>query len=602
MRRLRLTRRKFGALAGTATLLPGYARGNEASDKQNETIHKLSVNEPATERQNLPEGKSMGIYVGNDLTDDGSTLLGGFGHEPSSHWIGIVPRQQFPEDATTTVGVTEDAAIPGELTEIPQAEETNKYISSFYSEWAGFPPPLTNGGLNEHGLAARDIWSPSRKELVKMAEEAAPQRGPQYSDLAQAAMERASTAREAVEVVGGLMDKHGYSTYGGNSHLFADEDEGWVFINFAHPDGDLWAAERLGSDEVRVSYFGYILDFPVNHEEDPDFMASDKLVSFAKEQGWWDGKGDTLNLLEVYGVGEFPAEKSIENVPHPKFFQAARNPPEREQEIKKMTPISLEDMLALVRDPRWSTDVAGYGQVAHLRPDAHEKLQTLWTATTTAITTPYVPIPIAAKEVPPEFRQHRYMTKHSATNFLDQGWEMQEATRYATREFKRLLYVTGERPGEFLPDVVGPIEHFEQELIAERDAIEQAAQEEFKAGNDQAASDLITDNVRKRLMDSLQLGMNLTEQVEAEIRDRFGVRKPEGHKNPGETIPPASQPMATADRASMVHCYDDDLHTTLPRKHGAYTESPPANCTSRSEESALLEDAHKHDHLVHTND
>jgi dipeptidase len=61
-----------------------------------------------------------------------------------------------------------------------------------------------------------------------MAEEAAPLRGPRYSDLAQAAMERAPTVKEAVEVNGGLIDKHDYSTRGGDSHLFAAENEGWV--------------------------------------------------------------------------------------------------------------------------------------------------------------------------------------------------------------------------------------------------------------------------------------------------------------------------------------------------------------------------------------
>lgn len=50
------------------------------------------------------------------------------------------------------------------------------------------------------------------------------QRGPNYSDLSRIAMERATTAREAVEVIGGLMDENGYSTYGGNSHMFADPD------------------------------------------------------------------------------------------------------------------------------------------------------------------------------------------------------------------------------------------------------------------------------------------------------------------------------------------------------------------------------------------
>jgi dipeptidase len=213
-----LTRRDFGALAATTALLPGITTANDGfnEDSDGSDQEDNPVRDPATAPR---PSKSMAIYVGSDLTADGSTILGGFGHEQSSHWIQVVPRQQFPADATTTVGITEDAEIPGELIEIPQAEETNKYISSFYSQWAGFPAPLTNGGLNEHGLAARDVWSPSRTELVEMAEEDAPLRGPQYSDLAKAAMERASTAQEAVEVVGGLMDEYGYSTYGGNSRI-----------------------------------------------------------------------------------------------------------------------------------------------------------------------------------------------------------------------------------------------------------------------------------------------------------------------------------------------------------------------------------------------
>ena len=64
-----------------------------------------------------------------------------------------------------------------------------------YSEYEGFPPPLTNGGLNEHGVAARDVWSDSRPELVEMTPR--PQRGVSYSDLSRIVLERASSAREA---------------------------------------------------------------------------------------------------------------------------------------------------------------------------------------------------------------------------------------------------------------------------------------------------------------------------------------------------------------------------------------------------------------------
>ena len=60
-----------------------------------------------------------------------------------------------------------------------------------------------------------------------------PQRGINYSDLSRIVMERARSAREAVEIVGSLVNKYGDATYGGNSHLFADRDEGWVLIEFA---------------------------------------------------------------------------------------------------------------------------------------------------------------------------------------------------------------------------------------------------------------------------------------------------------------------------------------------------------------------------------
>ena len=62
-------------------------------------------------------------------------------------------------------------------------------ITLNYSDFEGFPPPLTNGGLNEHGVAARDIWSDSRPELVVMTPN--PQTRPNYSDLSRIVMERA---------------------------------------------------------------------------------------------------------------------------------------------------------------------------------------------------------------------------------------------------------------------------------------------------------------------------------------------------------------------------------------------------------------------------
>ena len=151
-------------------------------------------------------------------------MLGGTGDEPSSHWLEIVPRKTYPSGATIRVGVDARANFPGEFIEIPQVRETAKYITMNYSEYEGFPAPITNGGLNEFGVAARDVWSSSRRELQDMTPK--PQHGVNYSDLSRIVMERAHSAREAVEIVGNLIDRYGYATYGGNSHFFADARRG----------------------------------------------------------------------------------------------------------------------------------------------------------------------------------------------------------------------------------------------------------------------------------------------------------------------------------------------------------------------------------------
>jgi len=100
---------------------------------------------------------SYAYYVGRDLTANGAVLIGGTGEEPSSHWLEIVPRQQHAPDATITVGATRAARMPARLSEIPQVAETLRHITMNYSSFAGFPAPITNGGLNEHQVAVRDV-------------------------------------------------------------------------------------------------------------------------------------------------------------------------------------------------------------------------------------------------------------------------------------------------------------------------------------------------------------------------------------------------------------------------------------------------------------
>jgi dipeptidase len=465
-----------------------------------------------------PASASYAVYVGRALTAEGVVLVGGTGEEVSSHWLEIVPAQRHPAGATVEVGVTGEARIPGERMRIPQAARTFRHITMNYSDFEGFPPPLTNGGLNEHGVAVRDVWSPSRAELVAMTPR--PQRGPQYSDLARIALERARSAREAVEITGALIDRHGYATYGGNSHLFADAREGWVMLELAGGRG-LWVAERLGDDDVRVSYPGYIGEVPRGYRDHPDFMGSANLISFAVAQGWWDpDAGEPFDVHRVYGRQGVPMRSPPGKAVTPATLEA---------ELRAKAPeITLRDLMALVRDPRIADDEAGTGQVAALREDVHPELRLLWVAPTGSLTAPFLPWRIGVEEVPPEYRQHRYLTRDAGSTFLHPDYQLQEATRFAGRLFKRLLYYTCADPDRYLAEVTGALTGFEERLIAEQEDLEAVAARLYEDGDDARARRVLTFYAHQRADDALELGAALVASLEARTKLRRGIPRPQG--------------------------------------------------------------------------
>ena len=243
---------------------------------------------------------SYAIYVGADLTRDGCAYLAGYGDEPSSHWLELAPRREHPPGAVMEVGVTPESAMPGIRSTIPQAPTTARHLRVDYSHYLGVPAPLTNGGLNEHGVAVRDVWSTSSERLREMTPP--DQRGLNYSDLARVVLERARTAREGVELIGRLIAEHGEASYGGNSHLIADADEAWVVIEFAG-GRKLWVAERIGRDGIRISRPGVIEQVPADFADHPDFAGAPHLIEFAIDQGWYDPASGPFDANAVYGDG-----------------------------------------------------------------------------------------------------------------------------------------------------------------------------------------------------------------------------------------------------------------------------------------------------------
>ena len=172
---------------------------------------------------------------------------------------------------------------------IPQAAHTYAYFDSNY------------GLINEHQLAIAECT-----DKAKVHPEPAPGKRIFYSaELSRVALERTKTAREAVRLIGELIEKYGY--YGtGETLLIADPNEGWV-MEMAGYDmdgtGGVWIAHRLPDDQ----FFVAANQFRIREvrKNDGDMMFSSNIFEIAEQKGWWNPANGDLDFASVYGDGEF---------------------------------------------------------------------------------------------------------------------------------------------------------------------------------------------------------------------------------------------------------------------------------------------------------
>ena len=68
---------------------------------------------------------------------------------------------------------------------------------------------------------------------------------------------------------------------------------------------------------------------------------------------------------------------------------------------------------------RLTGDSAGYGQVVPLPASQNSDLRHLWHTPIGAIAAPFTPFFLGVSSIPPEFRQHRYLTAGEDAAFND---------------------------------------------------------------------------------------------------------------------------------------------------------------------------------------
>ncbi len=232
------------------------------------------------------------IIVGRLASLDGSVITSHTGCGPDCR-VRVVKGKTFEKGAKAPVyyGIQEvDKPLNqyGEvLGYIPQVRRTYTYFHSAYSH------------MNEHQLAIGESTLSQRDELKVNRDN-----GKQIMTIEQAqifALQRCTTARQAVRLIGSLMETYGFlPSCGPESEALsiADTKEAWVLEVFAvGPDWDpksgkpgaIWAAQRVPDDHICIiPNWSVIKGIDLSR---PDwFMASSNYQKVAIEHGWWNPK------------------------------------------------------------------------------------------------------------------------------------------------------------------------------------------------------------------------------------------------------------------------------------------------------------------------
>ena len=168
---------------------------------------------------------------------------------------------------------------------IPEVEHTYAYFDAVY------------GVMNEHQVAIGECTCGARTRANPLPE------GEALFDIAAAsrvAMERCTTAREAVQLMGDLCVEYGY--YGsGETYTVVDGNEAWVWNILATPDENsaIWAAQRIPDDHIAVMANQFTMR-EIDLDNPDYFMASDNIFDVAIAQGWWIPAEGPFDFTRAY--------------------------------------------------------------------------------------------------------------------------------------------------------------------------------------------------------------------------------------------------------------------------------------------------------------
>ena len=164
----------------------------------------------------------------------------------------------------------------------------------------------TVGNMNEHQLIIGETTWGGREEQVN------PDGIMDYGSLIYITLQRARTAREAIETIVALANEYGYPSEG-ETFSIADTQEAWVMdlVGKGDEKGIVWVARRIPNGYICAhANQARITTFPQNDPENCLFAPD--VISFARSKGWYEGDDAGFSFRDAYNPLDFGGARACD--------------------------------------------------------------------------------------------------------------------------------------------------------------------------------------------------------------------------------------------------------------------------------------------------
>ena len=230
------------------------------------------------------------FIVGKKASVDGSVICSysadsygmfqGLKHQPAAKHPKGAMRQVFDWDTNKYLG------------EIAEAEETYNVI----------------GNINEWQVTIGETTFGGREEMVDTTGII------DYGSLIYITLQRAKTARQAIDIMTSLVEQYGYCSEG-ETFTICDPNEAWIMEMMGcasdrkvEKGRTVWVALRIPDDMIcghanqsRITKF--------NMKDKENVRYSKNVVSYARKMGWFTGKDEDFSYNAAYAAPDFTGRR-----------------------------------------------------------------------------------------------------------------------------------------------------------------------------------------------------------------------------------------------------------------------------------------------------